>query len=127
MLLGDGHVAPLPALAELVEVGQQDVAEHDVDRQRGEEPVECLLGAGLVEAVERGSEVRAVGGGGRRPDGLGHVFGEREACGFRREEAALEVCPHRKHAGDILFAVEPEAALRAAGREQAVSPLPRAQ
>ena len=55
MLLGDGYLATLPALAELVQIGEDHVAEQRVDGHDREQAVEHRLGAGFVELVERAS------------------------------------------------------------------------
>ena len=57
VLLRDRGLAALPALAELVQVRQDDLRQQRVDRRDGEQAVEHRLRARLVEAVERVGEV----------------------------------------------------------------------
>jgi hypothetical protein len=57
VLAGDAHLPALPPLAERVQVGQDDVAECSLERERREDPVEGRLRAGLVEAIERAGEL----------------------------------------------------------------------
>ena len=57
MLLRHGGLAALPAVAELVQVGQQRVAQNRLDRERGEHPVEEHLRERLVVSVQSCPEV----------------------------------------------------------------------
>src|SRR4029079_1036514 len=57
VLLRDRHVAALPALAELVEIWNDDVAQERVDRQPREQLVEDGVDAAVVEACERGCKL----------------------------------------------------------------------
>ena len=49
VLLGDRGLAALPAVSELAQVGQDDVAQERVDGRHGQQPVEDRLRAWLVE------------------------------------------------------------------------------
>ena len=53
VLLRDGGLAACPALAEIVQVGEDDVRERGVERRRGQQPVERRLRPRLVIRVER--------------------------------------------------------------------------
>ena len=62
VLLRDRDLATLPALAELAEVRQEGLLEHDVDGERREETIEGRLRRRVVERVERrGERGRRVG------------------------------------------------------------------
>jgi hypothetical protein len=50
VLLRDRHFLSFPALAELVQVGDDDVAQERVDREPREQVVEHGVGVGVVEA-----------------------------------------------------------------------------
>ena len=69
VLLGDARSARLPALAEVVQVRDEEITQERVEAQGRERPVERRLGRGLVEALERlreGARVQAPPG---RPAG----------------------------------------------------------
>ena len=53
MLLRDARSTGLPAFAEVVQVGDEKIAQERVEAQGRERPVENRLGRGLVEALER--------------------------------------------------------------------------
>ena len=57
VLLRHGGLAALPAVAELVQVGQQRVAQNRLERERGEHPVEEQLRERLVVGVQSCPEV----------------------------------------------------------------------
>jgi hypothetical protein len=126
VLLPDRDLAALPALAELVQVGQHHLAEDGLDRQRREHAVEGSVRPGLVERVERRAQL-ARPALERRSAGVGHDvhlgLGEREARGLSRREAAVEMCAHRGHALLVLGGVETEAAVGALGAQQPVAAL----
>ena len=60
MLLRHAHRPCLPALAEVVEVGDQEIANEGLHAHCGESAVERLLCRGLVEAFQRLGERLAV-------------------------------------------------------------------
>ncbi len=127
MLLRHGCLSPFPPLTELVQVRHEHVPHDDVERQGCEQPVERPLGGGLVEAVESGLELLRVRHRDRRRRRLGNLLGERQPRGLRGRQPVGQVRSHREHPGHVVLAVEPEASGRAAGREQAVPALPRAE
>ena len=56
MLLGDRRVAALPAVAELVQVGEDDGRQRRVERCCGEQAIDDLVRPLLVEGGQRGPE-----------------------------------------------------------------------
>src|SRR3954452_21188749 len=127
MLLGDRDLATLPALAELVQVGEDDLAEERVEAHRAEQRVEHRLRVGLVEVLEGRAEVSSRGAG--VEDGRAW-FGEalrRERGRFRRCDAFGQVPLHAQHSLEVVSAVEPESARRTRRLEKPVAALPGAQ
>jgi hypothetical protein len=128
VLLPDRDLAALPALAELVQVGQHHPADDGLDRQRREHAVEGGVRPGLVERVERRAQLagaaleRRSAGVGPRDIQLG--LGEREARGLGRRQPAVEICAHRGDALLILGGVEAKAAVGALRAQQPIAALP---
>ena len=79
MLLGDRDLAPLPAVAELVEVGDDHVAEQRIEAHPGQEHVDDRVGGRLVERSERRGKL------GSRADGGAESS---TVCSKRRASAA---------------------------------------
>ena len=101
MLLRDRHFVSFPALAELVEVGDDDVAQERVDREPREQVVEDGVGVGVVEALERGGKLVL---GGRSGDLLvvaSCCLGGQDG-GFGGGVAIGEVVLHRLHACEVV-------------------------
>ena len=76
MLLRNGYLAALPTLAELVQVGKQDISQDGLDRERREQPIEGGVSTRFVEAIEGLPQLtRESGNPGRRhglvPERLG--------------------------------------------------------
>ena len=112
MLLRDARSTGLPAFAEVVQVGDEKIAQERVEAQGRERPVENRLCRGLVEALERfceGARVR------RRRVRSGALV----ASPFEREPGCLSsgkaLILVGAHAPDSLFVrlrVEPKTAGR---------------
>ena len=129
MLLSDRGVTAQPALSQLAQIRQDDLAQQRVHGRHGEQPVEDRLRPRLVVPVERVGEI------------VPHRLGtERHRCRFvadpgpQREcrrlgggQAVGEVLAHDTHALDVRGRVEAEAAGRAHGAKEPVTALPRAQ
>ena len=58
VLLRDGHLATRPALAELMQVGEEDVRQGRVEGRSSQEAVERRLRRWLVVGIERGLQLR---------------------------------------------------------------------
>ena len=56
VLLGDRDLAPFPALTQLVQVRQHDVAERRRQREVRQQPIEYALRRGFVEVVQRAAQ-----------------------------------------------------------------------
>ena len=126
VLLRHGDLPALPALAELVQVREQDALQNRVKRETREQVVERRLGRELVEGVQGASELLASGvqiGGGRVF--ATSLFPEHEACRLCGGDALAELRLHPAHPRFVVVAVEPEAAVRALGTKEPVTPLPR--
>ena len=119
MLLRDRELAPLPEEAELAQGGEDRVAEDGLDGERGEEPVERGVRTDVVVGRQRSASDSTVGG-------LGPAL-ERHPSRLARGDASGEGGVHRVDAALVLSRVEPVAARRAHGVEQAVAPLPGPQ
>ena len=127
VLLGDRRLAALPALAELVEVGEDDVREDasTVATAKSRSRIAC--------APARRRPSSAVGelgasAAGRERGVLGLRSGSgRERRRLRGGEPRRQVALHRPHALEVVGRVQPQPARRAGGAEQAVAPLPCAQ
>ena len=129
VLLCDRGVTAQPALSELAQIRQDDLAQQRVHGRHGEQPVEDRLRPRLVVPVERVGEI------------VPHRLGtERHRCRFvadpgpQRERRRLgggqavgEVLAHDTHALDVRGRVEAQAAGRAHGAKEPVTALPRAQ
>ena len=126
VLLSDRYLASLPAIAQIVQVGEHDLGQHRVERRHAEQRIEDRLGERLVERLQRGREVPADGLGFERHRLL--LSGsQRESRGLGRGEPFREVLLHEAHALEVFVGVETKTAGRARWLEQAVPPLPRAK
>ena len=125
VLLRDRDLTTLPAVAELAEVRQESLFEHDVHGEGREEAIEGRLRRRIVERLERrGKRGRRVGQRRlREPGPVGDDEPRRLCC----REAPVEVRAHLQDAADVLVAVETKPPTRALGSEQAVTALPGAQ
>ena len=129
VLVRDRGLAALPACPELVQVGQDHLAEQRVDGHRGEHPVEDRLGARFVEVVQRDGEILAHRRGrerGRR-SGLGGGGTHRQGGRLRGGQSRVEVLAHDADAIEVRLRIQAQAAGRAGREQQAVAALPRAQ
>ncbi len=130
VLLSDRGVSTLPALAQLVQVGQHGIAQHGVERERGEQAVERGMGRGLVELVERVAQRRGECSRLRRGGIVERCVAgleQGQAGALRRGDARIEMPDHPAHAALVLVAVEAEAALGPRWRQQPVATLPGPQ
>lgn len=120
------ETSPLPAVPEVLQVRQDDVAQHGLDAERREQAVDDGLSLDVVEALERLPELGA--GGGQRVVGLGRRRADGGAQGHPggdgRGVPLGEVPLHGAHARLVARAVEPEPALGALRGEQPVAALP---
>ena len=114
VLLCDRGVAALPALSELAQVRQHDVAQQRVDGRHREQPVEDRLRPRLVEPVERVGELvahrRRTQRGRSRCRFLADHVSQREGGRLGGGQSFGEVLSHQAHALDVRGRVEAEAA-----------------
>ena len=132
MLQGHAGRPALPALAELSEVGQHDIAQDGRHGQIGQEPVQHGLRGRHIESVQCLPEP----GGGLTPCGLGEarpgeiakggnrIAAERGACRLGRGQPIGEISLHPADPPLVRLGVQPEAAWRAHRLQQAVAILP---
>ena len=129
VLLCDRGVTAQPALTELAQVGQDDLAEQRVDGRHGEQPVEDRLRPRLVVAVERVGEIvpHRLGAERHRCRSVADPRPQREGRRLGGGQAVGDVLAHDTHALDVRGRVEAQAAGRAHGTKEPVTALPRAQ
>jgi hypothetical protein len=127
VLLGHGDLAYRPPFTELAQVRDQDVGEHDLDRDGAEQAIQHRMRPGRVETVEgrdqTGSEFldqRLLLCGFTRPG----VDPRREAGCFGGGETVSDQSSRPPHPRFVISGVEPEAARRARGAQQVVALFP---
>ena len=119
-------VAALPAVADLAQRGEHDVAQRGVERTGGEHAIERGVAGRGVEAHQRGDElVGGVGLGQRR--GLDDRRLGDHVCGLAGRPAALDQLAHPARALLVLAAVDAVAGRRAGRSQNSVATLPRTQ
>ena len=127
MLLTDGGAARLPAISELGEIGDHEVAEERVETDRAERPVERRLGSRLVETLESAGELATIG---RSRPVCRRVLGNhliRQPGGLGSRESLLLVRAHSADACDVSRRVETEAPGRPRRAQEPVAMLPGAE
>ena len=129
MLLGDGGLAALPALAELAQVRQYDARKDGLEREVGEQTVQYGVGRVGVHGIKGLAQLRdppldgiAVLGGARSP-----VAGGSEPSRLGGRQPAVEMRLHGPHAPLVLGGVEAQTALSSDRMKHAVAALPRPQ
>jgi hypothetical protein len=126
VLLRDGDLASFPTVAEVVEIGDDDISDQRVQREGRNERVEGRVCAGFVEGEKRGRKlvpcVRSVALGACDASSAGH-----DGRGLRGGKACGELLLHRPNAEQVILRIETKPAGRAAGTEQAVAALPGSQ
>jgi hypothetical protein len=139
VLLRDGQLAALPAVADVVQIRHHDLREQRAQRRDRQQPVEDGLRPGLVERLERAAEVGARAGGverrrpglRRRPrvrlsDERGRRLSD-ERGRLAGRQAIAHVPLHRSHPLQVARRVQPQAAGRPLRAQHAVPALPGAQ
>ena len=128
MLLRNGYLAARPTLAELAQVGKQDISQDGLRRERREQAVEGNVSGRFVEAIEgRPQLVRESGKSSRRHGLVVERLREGQTRRLGGGHPCAEMATHRADAQLVGGRVEPKSALRAEGLEQAVALLPRAE
>ena len=124
VLLTDLGLALLPALADLLQDGQHDLAKRFLEAKRSQALVEHRVGGGFVPAADR----RKQAGGEILEHSLRRAL-VLECCpgGLRGRKALLDPGSHPLHPRSVGRRVEPKAARRANRPRQPVPRLPRAQ
>ena len=127
VLLSHRDLATLPALAELVEIRENDLGQRRVEGRRADHGIEDGLGRRLVERFERGAEVVPHRAGSKaRPSEPTLALGD-EPRRLGRRQTVGEVLLHAQHALEVARPIETKPALRAHRLEEPVAPLPRAK
>ena len=128
VLLRNGYLAARPTLAELAQVGKQDISQDGLRRERREQAVEGSVSGRFVEAIEGLPQlVRESGKSSRRHGLVVERLREGQTRRLRGGHPCAEMATHRADALLVGGRVEPKAALRAEGLEQAVALFPRAE
>ena len=87
VLLGNARQSGAPAFSQVSEVVEHDLPEQRIERKHAQRPVECAVGGGLVEPVERVGE--------RLPQGVGGLGGAVLGGAVRAATAGERPCSWR--------------------------------
>ena len=124
VLLADLDLAPLPAVADLLQDGQHHLAQRLLQAERSKALVEHRVSGGLVVAADRREQA---GGQSSSIPSDGRSSSSAARAASAAERPCVEPAPHPLHASGVGRRVEPEAARRANRPREPVPGLPRAQ
>ena len=129
VLQGDGGLAPLPALAELAQVGEHHARQDGLERERGDQAVEDCMRRVRVHGVQRLAQLSnpALDGIALLDAARGTLAGGSQPSRLGGRQPAVEMRLHGPHAPLVLGGVEAQTALGSGRMKQAVAALPRPQ
>jgi hypothetical protein len=127
VLFSNAGAARLPAISELGEIGDHEVAQKRVETDRRERAVERLLGTRLIEALESTGEIASIRRGRAVRGGLLRTLVSGQPGGLGSREPLVLVPAHSHDACLVRCRVQAEPAGRARRAKEAVTKLPRAE